>query len=267
MYLDEMTLFFVCISLTNINVKLPPLLQAVLAENGVATSECEQAFKFLKRCVSSVHIERTGAKGAFLVLRHILLLHRRGISIVGMDNILVSSSTFIKGIKYVASQLKASSSNRKQATFLEQLGSSMTESFVLVKYWLSSSVTASQRRESWATLALLCDILVEHIQSGEVESGELGFCLQSFIALVLEPANIEICPLVLDSLKAVLKALFSNSTKETLADGAIAVVHKLSLALLQTHQRAYEKLYTACDYSELKIELSFCINIFCVTHD
>ena len=217
-----------------------------MAENGDATLQCEHAFKFLKRCVSSVHIERMGAKGAFLVLRHILLLHRHGISVVGLNNIELTSSSFIDGMKYVSKQLKAPSSNRKQATFLEQLGSSMTESIVLVKYWLSSSRTSRQRKESWGTLSLLFDICVENIASGRVESGELGFCLQSFIAILLDPTNNEICPLVLESLKAVLGVLFSNTTKETLLDGAITVIHKLSLALLQIHQKARERLYSVC---------------------
>ena len=223
---------------------------AVLAENGDATEECENAFKLLKRCVSSVHIERTGAKGSFLVLRHILLLHRKGISVVGLDNIELTSTSFIEGMKYVSKQLKAPSSTHKHASFLEQLGSSMTESIVLVKYWLSSSLTARQRKDSWGTASLLCDILAENIQHARIEPGELGFCLHSFIAIILDPNNNDICPSVLESLKAVLSILFSNTTKDTLVDGAITVLQKLSLALLQIHQRAFQKLFTTCDVSE-----------------
>jgi len=220
---------------------------AVLAENGDATEECENAFKLLKRCVSSVHIERTGAKGAFLVLRHILLLHRKGISVVGLDKIELSSASFIEGMKYVSKQLKAPLSNRKQGSFLEQLGSSMTESIVLVKYWLSSSLTARQRENSWGTMSLLWDILVENIQHGEIEFGELGFCLHSFIAIILDPRNNDICPLVLESLKSILGVLFASATNFTLVSGTNAVLRKLSLALLQIHQRAFQRLYTKCD--------------------
>ena len=222
---------------------------AVLAENGDATLECENAFKLLKRCVSSGVIERQGAKGAFLVLRHILLLHLKGIAVVGLDGIELTSSSFIDGMKYVAKQLKTSSS-KKHVSFLEQLGSSMTESIVLVKYWLSSSQTSRQREEAWGTFSLLCGILADNIKSGKVESGELGFALNSFIAVLLNPQNTEICPIVLESLKMVLSSLFANTAKETLVEGSISVLHKLSLTLLQTHQRAYEKLYTSCDSGE-----------------
>lgn len=224
---------------------------AVLAENGDATEECENAFKLLKRCVSSVHIERTGAKGAFLVLRHILLLHRKGISVVGLGNIELTSMSFIEGMKYVSKQLKAPPSNRKEASFLEQLGSSMTESMVLVKYWLSSSCTKRQREDSWETMALLSEILAESIEQGKIEAGELGFCLHSFIVIILDPTNYDICPSVLKSLKSVLGVLCSsNQTKGTLADGAISILQKLSLALLQIHQRALRKLYTGCHKGE-----------------
>ena len=220
---------------------------AVLTENGEATLECENAFKHLKRCVSSVQIERTGAKSAFLVLRHILLLHLKGIAVVGLGDIELNSESFLTGIKFVAKQLKTSSSKSKQASYLEQLNSSMTESIVLVKYWLSSSQTTRQREESWGTFSLLCDILAENIKTGKIESGELNFSLNSFIGVLLNPQNNVICPLVLNTLKFVLKALFEKTTKEALVEGSITVLHKLSLALLQTHQRAYEKLYTTCD--------------------
>ena len=222
---------------------------AVLAEEGDATVECENAFKLLKRCVSSVHIERTGAKCSFLVLRHILLLHRKGMSVVGLGDIELTSKSYIEGIKYVSKQLKGPS-NRKQGSFIEQLGSSMTESMIIVKYWLSLSQTERQREESWGTLSMLCEILIENIGDGTVESGELGFCLHSFISIILNPTNIDICPSVLSSLNAVLSSLFSNTAKETLLQDVISVIHKLSLALIQIHQLAYDKLYLACDSSE-----------------
>lgn len=152
-------------------------------------------------------------------------------------------------MKYVAKQLKAPS-NGKESSFLVQLGSSMTESVVLVKYWLSSSQTKHQREQSWKTMALLSDILSELILSGKIEAGELGFCLHSFMAMLLDPENDDICPQVLESLAAVLEALFSKSTKETLVVGSMAVLHKLSLALLETHQRAHEHLYAVCESSE-----------------
>ena len=222
---------------------------SVLAEHGDpdAAEQCEKAFKLLKGCVSSVHIERTGAKVSFLVLRHILLLHRSGITIVGLEDIELNSASFVEGMKYVSKNITSSSSSRKHASFLEQMGSSMTESIVLVKYWLSSSLTERQRQDTWGTMALLCDILAELMQQGKIEPGELGYSLHSFIAVILDPRNNEIAPSVLDSIKAVLDVLFSKTTKETLVNGAIAVIHKLSLALLQIHQRAFQKLYTTCD--------------------
>merc|ERR1712194_541880 len=109
-----------------------------------------------------------------------------------------------------------------------------TECIVLVKYWLSTSLTGEQREDSWGTFSLLCDILTENIQHGRIKSGECGFCLHSFIVIISSPNNHDIFPLVLESLKAVLGTLFSEGT---LVDGVIAVLHKLSLALLQAHQR------------------------------
>lgn len=146
-----------------------------------------------------VEIEKTGARCCFNVLRHILLLHRKGISIVGRGDLKLSSTSYIEGMKYISKQLKASS-NRKDGYYLEQLGSSVTKSIVITKYWLASSQTSRQREESWSTMSLLCDILIEYIGNGTVESGELGFCLHSFIAIILDPANIGICSLVLSSL-------------------------------------------------------------------
>ena len=220
-----------------------------LRDNPDATDQCANAFKLLKRCISSVIIERVGAKGAFKVLRQILLLHQRGVTVVGQHDLELKPSNFIDGMKYVANQLKGSP-KQKNAGFFEQLGSSLTESFVLVKYWLSSSITAGQRRESWDTMELLCQILAENIRQGRVESGELGFCLHSFIVVILDPYNRKICPMALDSLKAVLGVLFSKHTKAAVIDGAISVLRKLILALLQTHQRALQRLSIACDKSE-----------------
>jgi hypothetical protein len=221
---------------------------AVLAEEGEAASPCENAFKLLKRCVSSVHIERTGAKCRFLVLRHILLLHRTGMSVVGLSNIELTSKSYIDGIKYVSNQLKGQS-KRKQGSFLEELGSSLTESIIIVKYWLSSSQTARQREESWGTLSLLCEILIEYIVNGTVESGELRFCLHSFISVILDPTNTVLCPVVLSSLEDVLGALFSIAAKKYVLD-VISVIRKLGLALIQIHQRAYDKLSCTCESSE-----------------
>ena len=220
---------------------------AVLGENGEAALECENAMKLLKRCMTAQNIERSGARSAFLVLRHILLLHRRGISVVGLGDIELTSASFINGMKYLSKQLRGASTKRKDMSFFEQLGNSMTECIVLVKYWLSASHTERLREEAWATLALLCDILSETILSGKIEPGELGFCLHAFIGILLDPQNGVICPSVLESLKAVLQALFSNTIKQALVDGVIAVLHKLTLALLQTHQTAYEKLYSTCE--------------------
>lgn len=225
---------------------------AVLAENeGAADEECENAFKLLKRCVSEAIIERNGAKTAFLVLRKILLLHRKGISVVGLGSIELIPTSFIEGMKFIAKQMKtSSSSNRKQDSFLEQLGSSMTESFVLVKFWLSSSQTVRQREGSWDTMMLLCNILAENIKAGKIESGELVFCLHAFIAILMDINNYEICPSVLRSLKAVLDVLYSSSTDASLVDGTLPILQKLSLALLQIHQRAVQKLYASCEKSE-----------------
>jgi hypothetical protein len=221
---------------------------AVLAEEGEAASPCENAVKLLKRCVSSVHIERTGAKCSFLVLRHILLLHRTGMSVVGLSNIELTSKSYIDGIKYVSNQLKGQS-KRKQGSFLEELGSSLTESIIIVKYWLSSSQTARQREESWGTLSLLCEILIEYIVNGTLESGELRFCLHSFISVILDPTNTVLCPVVLSSLEDVLGALFSIAAKKYVLD-VISVIRKLGLALIQIHRRAYDKLSRTCESSE-----------------
>ena len=224
---------------------------AVLAENEDATLQCQNAFNLLKRCVSSVHIERTGAECASLVLRHILLLHRKGISVVGLGRIELDATSAIEGMKYVAKQLKTSSKQR-QSSFLHHLGSSMTESIVLAKYWLSASHTACQREASGATLSLLWDVLVEHIQAEEIEHEELGFCLHSFVSVMLDQNNKNLCnDVIFPSLKKVLTVLFSKYTKETLVSDVNSVLIKLCLALLQVHQRSYVYLLVACESSEL----------------
>lgn len=224
---------------------------AVLAENEDATLQCQNAFNLLKRCVSSVHIERTGAECASLVLRHILLLHRKGISVVGLGRIELDATSAIEGMKYVAKQLKTSSKQR-QSSFLHHLGSSMTESIVLAKYWLSASHTACQREASGATLSLLWDVLVEHIQAEEIEHEELGFCLHSFVSVMLDQNNKNLCnDVIFPSLKNVLTVLFSKYTKETLVSDVNSVLIKLCLALLQVHQRSYVYLLVACESSEL----------------
>ena len=126
----------------------------------------------------------------------------------------------------------------------------MTECIVMVKYWLSESQTVRQREESWATLALLWDVLTENIQTENIESGELGFCLHSYVSVILDPNTEDLCTETFKSLKKVLTVLFSNHIKESLMDDAMPVLMKLSLALLQVHQRAYENLYISCDSSE-----------------
>ena len=125
----------------------------------------------------------------------------------------------------------------------------MTESIIIVKYWLSSSQTARQREESWGTLSLLCEILIEYIVNGTLESGELRFCLHSFISVILDPTNTVLCPVVLSSLEDVLGALFSIAAKKYVLD-VISVIRKLGLALIQIHQRAYDKLSRTCESSE-----------------
>ncbi len=223
---------------------------ALLADNEDATLQCQNAFNLLKRCVSSVHIEKTGAERASLVLRHILLLHRKGISVVGLGRIELDATSAIEGIKYVSNQLKTSSKPR-QSSFLKHLGSSMTESIVLVKYWLSASQTLRQREESCATLSLLWEVLVELIHTEEIELGELGFCLHSFVSVILDPKNKDLCSdVIFPSLKKVLTVFFFKHANETLVGNIKPLLIKLSLALLQIHHRSYNTLFVACDSSE-----------------
>jgi hypothetical protein len=207
----------------------------VLEDDGDPTVKCENASKLLQRCGWTVEIEKARAMCCSLVLRRILLLHRKGISIVGRGHMELSSTPYIERMKKYVSK---------------QLGSSLTESIIIAKYWLSSSQTSRQREESWNTMSFLCVILIDFIENGTVKSGELGISLHSFIAIILDPTNMGICSPVLSSLNAVLSALFSTAANEYLVLDNIAALQKLSLALIQTHQKAYKKLYLTCDSSE-----------------
>jgi hypothetical protein len=99
-------------------------------------------------------------------------------------------------------------------------------------------------------MSFLCVILIDYIENGTVELGELGISLHSFIAIILDPTNMGICSPVLSSLDAVLSSLFSTAANEYLVLDNIAALQKLSIALIQTHQKAYKKLYITCDSSE-----------------
>src|SRR5210317_1506284 len=100
-------------------------------------NESDSAMEMFKRCVSSKHIEKDGAKNAHRVLRHMLVLRRRGVSVVGNPELDLNPKTFINGMKMISKQLQKTSRSGGNASFLEYAGSSMTECIVIAKYWLS----------------------------------------------------------------------------------------------------------------------------------
>ena len=222
-------------------------------ENTAIQDQCHYAVKLLQRCVSESHIQREGAKQAFVVLRRILMLHWRGcnggIPVVGHGEIKLTPESFIEGMKCVSRQLKKPPSNHCSAGFLEPAGSSITECIVLVKYWLSTSLNSRQREDACGTFSLLCVVLQEHIEDGTIQSPELRFCLHSFIAIALDPENSGICPSILESLKGVIRVLFSNLTMKSLVEETVSTLHKLCLALLQIHERTFIRFRRKCSIS------------------
>ncbi|KAL7471935.1 hypothetical protein ACHAXS_012259 [Conticribra weissflogii] len=215
-------------------------------DNSAMQDACHNASQYLRRCISDAHIEREGAKQAFLVLRRILMLHCKTFSIAWHGEMSLDPRLFIDGMKCVSRQLTNHSSDRHCAGFLEPAGSSLTECVVIVKYWLSKSLNAQQRENAGGTFSLLCIILQESIEDCAIQTHELRFCLHSFISIMLEPENSNICPSIVESLKSVLKVLFSASTLESLAVDITSTLHKISLSLMQVHKNAYLNFCQKC---------------------
>jgi hypothetical protein len=212
-------------------------------------NESDSAMETFKRCVSSKHIEKDGAKNAHKVLRHMLVLRRKGISVVGSPALELDSKTFIDGMKMISKQLQRTSRSGEKASFLEYAGSSITECIVIAKYWLSTSLTVREREDSWRVFELLCTILKETLRDDTISYSELGFALNAFIIVILDENNSKLLPLMLDSLKSVLESLFHESTKTTLVEGVLPTLRKLCLALLQVHERAFLSFYSKCNSS------------------
>lgn len=217
-------------------------------------NESDSAMEMFKRCVSSKHIEKDGAKNAHRVLRHMLVLRRRGVSVVGNPELDLDPKTFIDGMKMISKQLQKTSRSGGNASFLEYAGSSMTECIVIAKYWLSSSVTDRQREDSWRVFELLCTILKENLHDETISCSELNFALNAFINVVLDEDNNKILPSTLTSLKSVLESLFRESTKTALVDGVLPTLRKLCLALLQLHERTLLSFYSKCNASLSSLE-------------
>lgn len=217
-------------------------------------NESDSAMEMFKRCVSSKHIEKDGAKNAHKVLRHMLVLRRKGVSVVGNPTFDLDSKTFIDGMKMISKQLQRSPKNGEKANFLDCAGSSITECVVIAKYWLSSSQTVTQREESWRVFELLCTILEETLRDGTISSSELAFAFNAFIAVVLDENNSKLLPSILDSLKRVLESLFKESTNLDLVEGVLPALRKLCLALLKVHERAFVSFYSKCNSSLTGLE-------------
>ena len=212
-------------------------------------NESDSAMEMFKRCVSPKHIEKDGAKNAHRVLRHMLVLRRKGVSVVGSPALELDSKTFIDGMKMISKQLQRTSRSGEKASFLEYAGSSMTECVVIAKYWLSSSLTIRQREDSWRVFELLCTILKETLHDETISYSELGFALNAFITVMLDQNNSKLLPSILDSLKSVLESLFHESTKTDLVEGVLPTLRKLCLALLQVHERTFLTFYSKCNSS------------------
>lgn len=212
-------------------------------------NESDSAMEMFKRCVSPKHIEKDGSKNAHRVLRHMLVLRRTGVSVVGSPTLDLDSKTFIDGMKMISKQLQRTSRNGEKLSFLEYAGSSMTECVVIAKYWLSSSLTVTQREDSWRVFELLCTILEENLHDDTISCSELGFSFNAFITVMLDENNSKLLPTILDSLKCVLGSLFHESAKSDLLEGVLPTLRKLCLALLQVHERSFKSFYTKCNSS------------------
>lgn len=212
-------------------------------------NESDSAMEMFKRCVSPKHIEKDGSKNAHRVLRHMLVLRRTGVSVVGSPALDLDSKTFIDGMKMISKQIQRTSRNGEKLSFLEYAGSSMTECVVIAKYWLSSSLTITQREDSWRVFELLCTILEENLHDGTISYSELGFAFNAFITIMLDENNSKLLPTILDSLKCVLGSLFHESSKSDLVEGVLPTLRKLCLALLQVHERSFKSFYSKCNSS------------------
>jgi hypothetical protein len=58
---------------------------------------CDNACSHLTRRISETHIQRDGAKQAFMILRGILKLHAIGISVAGQKQLHLTPTNFIEG--------------------------------------------------------------------------------------------------------------------------------------------------------------------------
>lgn len=226
------------------------------AYNTDVQDSCDEAVKLLQRCISDGHIQREGARQSHLVLRRILKLYSLGISVVGVGEVDLTPKAFIEGMKCVSKSImkKATPCNK---SFLSPAGSSLTEIFILSKYWLSASATLRRRESAWRTFSLLCDVLQEHIQEGAIQPNELSFCFHSFIYIMLDPQNKPICPSILESLKDVLSVLFSDlasEPKKSLVEGVVNTLQKLCLALLQIHETTFHSFSKKCNAALTSLE-------------
>lgn len=212
-------------------------------------NESDSAMEMFKRCVSSKHIEKDGAKNAHKVLRHMLVLRRKGVSVVGSPPLDLDSKTFIDGMKMISKHLQRPQNNAEKISFLECAGSSMTECVVIAKYWLSSSLTVTQREDSWRVFELLCTILEETLRDDTISNSELRFAFNAFIVIMLDENNSKLLPSILGSLKYVLESLLQESTNLGLIEGVLPTLRKLCLALLKVHERAFVSFYSKCSSS------------------
>ena len=211
-------------------------------------NESDSAMEMFKRCVSSKHIEKDGAKNAHRVLRHMLVLCRKGVSVVGSPAVELSSKTLIDGMKMISKQLQRTSRSGEKASFLELAGSSMTECIVIASYWLSSSLNVRQREDSWKVFELLCTIVQETLRDDTMSISELSFFLNAFVTIILDECNRRLLPLILDSLRGVLESLFHESSK-TAVESVLPTLRKLCLALLQVHECTFLSFQSKCKAS------------------
>eukprot|EP00804_Cyclotella_cryptica_P000562 CCRYP_009970-RE/>CCRYP_009970-RE protein AED:0.07 eAED:0.07 QI:22/1/1/1/1/0.88/9/1092/3640 len=212
---------------------------------------CDNAYSHLTRRISETHIQRDGAKQAFMILRRILKMHAIGIPLVGQNQVHLTPTKFIEGIKSVCKHITKSSN----IAFLESAGSSMTELFIVSGFWLSSSGTSVRQREKfWKPISLLCNILQDYLREATIAPQEVCFCIRFFITIVLDPANQVICPSILVSLKEILCTLFFDTGDKSLAGEITATIHKLCLALLTVHRRSFLDFWSKCNSSLLSMK-------------
>jgi hypothetical protein len=134
--------------------------------------------------------------------------------------------------------------------FLESVGSSLTELFILAGFWLSCNGTSVRQREKFfKPISLLSNILNDLLREATIKPQELGFCFNFFISSSLDPKNHLICPDLLECLQCSLRVLFLQTKDVSLVEKVMSIIHNLCLGLLAIHKRSFVHFVEKCNLS------------------